>query len=373
MTFMLTFLGKGGVGRSTVAIATAQQLASQGKRVLLASQDTGPAIGLMLGIVPTCDPQSVMPNFEFLQFQSTVLLERSWDEVKRLESQYLKDPFFKAVYGQELGILPGMDEALALNALREYEASGTYDVIIYDGRGDQSTLRMFGMPDIFGWYLRRFRSVFLESNFVKTLTPFVQPVTSAVLNVDWGSDWLSNPNQEADNILAKGKAAVTDPNRVAAYLVTTDATDAIATAQYLWGSAQQIGLTVNGVLLNQANTIAEEQSFSPLPISPLPFCTLLPLASPDNWQDRWQPLIQALPDLFQNSAVPRSITIDVNQRTVTLFLPHFDKKQVKLTQYGPEVTVEAGDQRRNIFLPPELCGKPVTGAKFQDSHLVISF
>ena len=186
MALILTFLGKGGVGRSTMAIAAAKKLAHQGQRVLLASQDVGPALGCRLGLTLTCDPQPLSSNLDVLQFQATVLLERSWDDFKRLEVEYLKDPFFNAVYGQELGILPGMDGALALNAIREYDESGAYDVIFYDGPGDQSTLRLLGMPDILGWYLRRFRTVFMESDFIKTITPFAQPFASAVLNVDWG-------------------------------------------------------------------------------------------------------------------------------------------------------------------------------------------
>ncbi|GAB4228282.1 MAG: ArsA family ATPase [Elainellaceae cyanobacterium] len=364
MAFILTFLGKGGTGRTTMAIAAAKQFAAQGKRVLLAGQDPGPAFGLLLEASVNADPQEIAPNLQAVQFQSAVLLERAWEELKRQEAQYLRTPFLKAVYGQELGVLPGMDTALALNAIREYDGSDRYDVIVYDGNGDLTSLRMLGMPEILSWYTRRFRQVFLDSDLGKTLSPFIQPISAAVLNVDWSGDLFSQPAaKQMNNILDQGREAVADPNRVAAYLVTTDEASAIATAKYLWGSAQQVGLTVGGVLLNQAAPSDSIQStFSPIPISSIPART----------QD-WQPLIQALPDFTQATQAPHPVMVDVAERKVYLFLPGFDKKQVKLTQYGPEVTVEAGDQRRNLFLPPELKGKQVTGAKFQEGYLIISF
>lgn len=365
MSLILTFLGKGGTGRTTMAIAAAKQLASQGQRVLLAGQDPGPALGLMLQTALGPDPQEIATNFQSVQFQSTVLLERSWEEVKKLEAQYLRTPLLANVYGQELGVLPGMDSALALNALREYDSSGKYDVIIYDGSGDQTTLRMLGLAEIFSWYIRRFQKVVQDSDLWKAVSPFIQPVTSTVLNVNWtGENFAQQPLKEANNLLDQGKAAVADPNRVAAYLVTNVDANAIATAKYLWGSAQQVGLTVGGILLNhEPTTEAFAAEFDPLPVSAIP-------SRPD---DNWQPLMEALPDFRQASQAPRPITIDIPARQVRLFLPGFDKKQVKLTQSGPEVTIEAGDQRRNILLPPQLSGQSVKGAKFQNGYLAISF
>ncbi len=365
MSLILTFLGKGGTGRTTVAIATAKKFAASGKRVLLVGQDAGPTLGLVLGMVPTADPQYIEPNLQVVQLQATVLMERAWEEVKTQEAQYLRSPILKAVYGQELSILPGMDSALALNALREFDASGNYDVIVFDGVGDQATLRMLGMPEIASWYARRFRQVFAESDLVKTIAPFIQPVASAVLNVNWSGDLFSQPaTQQATNLMEQGRAAVANPNRVAAYLVTTADPTAIATAKYLWGSAQQIGLTVGGIILNQGTDPAIVSSdFAPLSVAVLP----------SNPSSSWQPLVDALPDFSQAAQAPKPIAVNVGDRTVALFLPGFDKTQVKLTQYGPEVTVEAGDQRRNVSLPPELSGKSITGAKFQDGFLIISF
>lgn len=366
MALILTFLGKGGTGRTTIAIAAAKQLSRLGQRVLLVGQDPSPAFGLLLGIPTGPNPQEIGANLQVVQLQSTVLLERAWEEVKTLEAQYLRSPTLKNIYGSELGILPGMDSALALNAMREYEASGKYDAIIYDGNGDQSTLRMLGTPEVLSWYIRRFRKVVEESDVWKTISPFIQPITTAVLNVSWsGDNFAPEPTQQANTLLERGKAAIADPNRVAAYLVTSGDAAALATAKYLWGSAQQVGLTVGGVLLNQIPaTEALAAEFAPLPISALPQLSSV---------DEWEPLLDTLPDFKQASQSPKPITIDIASRQVRLFLPSFDKKQVKLSQSGPEVTIEAGDQRRNILLPPALTGQSVKGAKFQNSYLIISF
>ncbi|NEO33534.1 MAG: AAA family ATPase [Symploca sp. SIO3C6] len=366
MALILTFLGKGGTGRTTVAIAAAKQLSSYGQRVLLVGQDSGPALAMLLGATIGSHPQEIGANLQAVQLQSTVLLEHGWEEVKKLEAQYLRTPTLKNVFGQELGILPGMDSALALNAIREYDKSGKYDVIIYDGRGDQTTLRMLGMPEILSWYIRRFRQVFTDSDVGKAISPFIQPVTSAILNVSWTADnFTQQSTEQSTQLLEQGKAAIADPNRVASYLVTNGDAAAIATAKYLWSSAQQVGLTVSSVILNQIPlTAGLAAEFAPLEVSALPR-----LSSTDDWQ----PLIEALPNFTQTSRSPRPITIDIPGRQVRLFLPGFDKKQVKLTQYGPEVTIDAGDQRRNIMLPPQLSGQPVKGAKFQDGYLTISF
>ncbi|NET00674.1 MAG: ArsA family ATPase [Sphaerospermopsis sp. SIO1G1] len=366
MALILTFLGKNGIARSKIAIAAAKLLANQGKRVLLAGL-AEPTLPILLETTLSPDPQEIAPNLQAVQFQASVLLERNWEELKKLEAQYLRTPIFKEVYGQELVVLPGMDNALALNAIREYDSSGKYDAIIYDGTGDASTLRMLGMPESLSWYVRRFRQLFVNSELGKSISesPLIQPLITSFFNVNWTADNFAQPTNQVNNLLDQGKAAIADPKRVASFLVTTSDPIDVASSRYLWGTAQQIGLTVGGTILISADNDHQlSAEFSPLPVSVVP----------DISQGEWQPLIDALPNLeAQASQAPKPIEVDVHSRKVSLFLPGFDKKQVKLTQQGPEVTVEAGDHRRNIFLPPALSGRPVTGAKFQNSYLIISF
>lgn len=361
MAFILTFLGKGGVGCSTVAIAAAKKFAQSGLRVLLVGQDPSPAWGMPLGKGLLPEPELISNNFWAVQMITTVALERGWEEVKALEAKYLRSPTLKNVYGQELGILPGMDGTAALKEVWDYDKSGNYDVIIYDGDGNLNTLRLLGTPEIASWYIRRFREVFKQSDLGRAISPFVQPVSSAILNVSWTMDTFGDePTNEANQYLNVGKKIISNPNRFVAYLVTDSSPTAIAKAKYLWGSAQQVNVTIGGVLVNRSESGAEiAKDFAPLSVSSLS-------------EGDVDSLVNQLPDLKQAIAAPKPLIIDTVTRQVKVFLPTFDKKQVKLTQYGPEITIEAGDQRRNILLPPPLKGAPVKGAKFQDQYLIIS-
>ncbi|NJK35713.1 MAG: ArsA family ATPase [Oscillatoriales cyanobacterium SM2_2_1] len=351
MTQLITLLGKGGVGKTTAVIALARTAARTGKRTLLVGHLNGTRWAERLGCPLPDTPQEIAPQLWGVQLSAASLLADYWEKMKGLEAQYLRMPVLQEVFGAELGILPGMDGALTLSYLRERYDEGQYDLIIYDGTGDGQTLRMWGMPEILNWYLRRFRQILTGSALGQALSPFLEPMLRSVLQVSMPTD-LGRSGNKMTSLLDRGQSAVGDRTQVLAYLVTSDDPEAIAVAQFLWSSAQQVGLTVGGVY---SHGQVPADAFAPLAIAPFgsdPSANL--------------PLIPA------NSA-PAAITLDIPACQARLYLPHFDKRQVKLTQMGPEITIEAGDQRRNLFLPPELNGKQAIGAKFQDGYLIITF
>ncbi|MEN9251527.1 MAG: ArsA family ATPase [Thermostichales cyanobacterium BF4_bins_65] len=356
---ILTFLGKGGTGRTTSAVAVAKAAAAQGYKTLLVSQQPEPALALLLGIPIGPTPTELGPRLQVVHLRATVLLEQHWTQARELEAKYVKTPFFKEIYAQELPVLPGFDLWLGLDALRRYEAE--YDYVIFDGSGDLQTLRMLGMPEVASWYWRRVTQAFQNSDLAKTIVPFLNPLLQSVTSVNISLEDLPRQVEGPHRFLEAGRQAVADPNRVRAYLVTTGDPAARQTARYLWGSAQMIGLTVGGVLVTKAQDPIPPQEFAPIPMLALP---------PHN---SWDPLVEAVKPLLSVPHVPPPVAVDVAGRTVRLFIPGFDKKQIELSQSGPELTITAGDQRRNLAIPPALAGRQVSGAKFQEPYLVISF
>ncbi|MEM9002471.1 MAG: ArsA family ATPase [Cyanobacteria bacterium P01_F01_bin.86] len=363
MSQILTFLGQSRRACAIASVAIARDLAQQGSKVLWITQDSGPLPSLLWGVSLAAEVQSVTANLWTLQLQASTLLEQSWDIVKKMEAQYLRDPLLKQVFGEELVILPGMEDALTLNALRELYESGTYDYLIFDGQSGPATLRMWGLPENLDWYIRRFQKVVQASALGRALAPFIQPVAGAILNISGSEDAFNQPVNEARSVLARGRSAVQSPHQVLGLLVTTCELADIAMVRHLWGCSQQIGLTVGGlVAFAQAADLAD--TFAPLSVH----------AMPDLVGENWDPLVAATPAIAtvrQNAPAP--VVIDEAAKQVRLFLPGFTKADITLTQYGPEVTVTAGDHRRNLLLPTALSNRSVQGAKFQEDALILSF
>jgi anion-transporting ArsA/GET3 family ATPase len=367
MSRVITFLGQAETAHTMVAIATAKWFTQKGNRVLLATHTPNPRAEALLGIPLTAQPQVIEPKLEVVELQTTALLEQVWEELQSFISLYLPLPSMtEQVYAGEIILLPGFDSALAFNALRQYYTSGEYDIIVYDGRGDLETLRLLGMPNVADWYFHRFRKVFEAMDVAKVAESIGGPLASALVTANLDTKKIEREMNNLRNWIKQGVAVVNDPQNLSAYLITTDDPVAIAETSWLWGSAQQVNLKVNGVLVHQPHKeelATVQDTFAPLPVTPLP-----------QFQDQdWNPLIQALPDFLTLPTVPDPLTIDLAARQVRVFLPGFTKKQVKLTQFGNELTVEAGDQRRNIFLPPELRDLPLQSGKFEAPYLIISF
>lgn len=367
MSRVITFLGQAGTVHTTVAIAAAKWFIQKGDRVLLVTHTPNPRAEALLGIPLTAHPQVIEPKLEAVQLQTTALLEQVWEELQSFISLYLPLPALsEQVYPGELILLPGFDSALAFNALRQYYTSGEYDIIVYDGRGDLETLRLLGVPNVADWYLQRFRKVFEAMDMAKVAESIGGPLASALVTANLDTKKLEREMNNLRDWIKQGVAVVNDPQNLSAYLITTDDAAAIAETCWLWGSAQQVNLKINGVLVHpphQQEMTTVQETFAPLPLTPIP-----------KLQDQnWEPLVQALPDFLTLPTVPDPLTIDLAARQIRVFLPGFTKKQVKLTQFGHELTVEAGDQRRNIFLPPELRDLPLQSGKFEAPYLIISF
>mmetsp|Transcript_10403 Transcript_10403/g.16989 ORF Transcript_10403/g.16989 Transcript_10403/m.16989 type:complete len:276 (-) Transcript_10403:517-1344(-) len=273
------------------------------------------------------------------------------------------DPSYR--YFQE-----GMDAGAILTELWRYDF--LYDVIVYDGATDQETLRALGAAEVIAWYARRFRRVVEDSDLYKAVVPFIQAATTAILQP--GSRFAgSNVLDSAEQVISEFTSGVLDSSKLSAFIVSSDRIDDVAYARWLWGSAQQVGLTVGAVFLFKSDSAASSllsheeclNAFRDIQVKTIP-----PRVASGSDEDG----LAALPDLLECIAnAPKPITIDLKEKQVRAFLPGFNKSQVRLTRSGPEMTIDCGDQRRNIFLPPALKGATVEGAQFKEPYLIITF
>jgi arsenite-transporting ATPase len=349
MAKTLVFLGLDGLREIQIPLATARAAAQAGAKVLIIGQDATDRIGALLGQALKGEPAEIEPNLWAVQARTTTFLERNWNRIRALEEEYLRTPFFKNVYGQELGVVAGFDELFLLLALRDWDLQ--YDLLILVTSSDQSALRLLSAPDQLSWYTRRFQDAFSSSPISLALTPFLEPLTRAVLAGTMSAEQMKQSGGQFKNILQRAQQVAR--TQVMLFLVTDADPLRIRQALRLWGSAELYELQVCGVL--QVGPATALTDFEPLPVYPLG----------TSWD--------AVPDLSQLPLRSPGLAVDSRLMTVRVFLPGFDKKEIELSQDGPELTLRIADQRRNLVLPDSFKGRKVRGAKFVDQALLIMF
>jgi len=383
---VLLYTGKGGVGKTTAAAATATLAARRGLKTLVVSTDTAHSLADTFEITAGGEPLEVEPGLFVHQVDTQGALERSWRELQ----EYLLDVLGKLgmdpLAAEELTVIPGAEEVLALFQLRDHVHSGAYDVIVVDCAPTAETLRLLALPEVLGWYVDRLLPV--ERRVVGAL----RPVLNRVAGVPMPSGPVFDALERFHAKLAEVRDILTAPQSSVRLVLTPEAV-VVAEARRTLTSLSLYGYRVDAVVANrvfpaggaddwrngwvaaQTERLAEvEASFAPLPIYRAPYQPGEPVG-PDALAE-FGTQIYGDGDPFADADAPEPLRIRRgagDDYELDLALPGVRRGQVDLVRSGDDLIITVGAYRRVLALPAALARRTVAGATLRESRLRVSF
>ncbi|RLK61490.1 ArsA family ATPase [Actinokineospora cianjurensis] len=155
---VLLFTGKGGVGKTTLAAATAALLASRGQRTLVVSTDPAHSLADALAVPLGPRPSPVDTALHAAHIDARTLVDHSWPALREHLGRFAAGLGLAAVDAEELTVLPGVDEMLALTEVARLARTGEWDVVVVDCGPTAETLRLLALPEAIAAYLDRARA-----------------------------------------------------------------------------------------------------------------------------------------------------------------------------------------------------------------------
>jgi arsenite-transporting ATPase len=382
---ILLFTGKGGVGKSTVAAGTAALAAAAGQRTLVLSTDAAHSLADAFGVRIGAELTQVAPDLHVQQVDAQLRFEQSWAEIQGYLLSVLDVAGVDPVAAEELAVIPGAEEVLALLELRLHALSGEWDVIVVDCAPTAETLRLLALPEALGWYMERVLPV--QRRIVKALRPVLTRAAGAPMPRDTVFDALQRLHDELDEV----HALLTGPESSVRVVLTPESV-VLAEARRSLTTLSLYGYRVDGVVVNRVfpDTDADEwragwvraqtavlgevaESFAGIPlwrsvyrgVEPVGVGALRALAA--------EVYADSDPLAVPTGKGPFSISRTSAGPQLGLTLPLVTRDEVDLARHGDELVVSVGSYRRLLTLPPGLARHRVAGARVQDGVLQVRF
>lgn len=145
------FSGKGGVGKTTCAAATALYYSLKGEKTLIISTDPTPSICHIFE-VNHCSSETEITSNLFLDEIGVSKVKQMWDSRFGQEVYEVFSSFVDIKYGQfvdfMISILPGMRDEFMVDYIRQLYETGKYQVIVWDTAPFGQTLALLEMPSM---------------------------------------------------------------------------------------------------------------------------------------------------------------------------------------------------------------------------------
>jgi arsenite-transporting ATPase len=390
---ILLFTGKGGVGKTTTAAATAVRLADQGRKTLLVSTDAAHSVSDTLGADVPAQPTEIFPGLWAAQPDPQLQLDRAWRQVQRYATGLLERAGLDGVAADELTVLPGIEEVLALLAVRDLAVQGNWDVLVVDCAPTAETLRLLALPEALGWYLDR---VFPAQ---RRLARGLRPLASLLGRGDLlPPDTVFAALVAVCDELASVRELLSDQRTTSVRLVVTPEAVVIAEARRTFTALCLYGYQVDQIIANrvfptgadrvanawvqgwvraQADQLAAiTESFAGVGVHRVPYADAEPIgldalrSVADRMYGRAPGLDPAPPgeptELLRVEAVGAEFELIVA-------LPLAAPAEVDAARAGDELILTVGARRRVVSLPSGLRRCDVIGGRYADGHLCIRF
>lgn len=387
---VILMTGKGGVGKTSVAAATGLRCAELGYKTLVLSTDPAHSLADSFDMELEHTPRQVRPNLWGAELDALMELEGNWGAVKRYITQVLQARGLEGIEAEELAILPGMDEIFSLVRMKRHYDEGEYDVLIIDSAPTGTALRLLSLPEVAGWYMRRFYKPLQAMS--SALRPVFEPIFKPIAGFSLpNKEVMDAPYEFYEQIEALEKV-LTDTTQTSVRLVTNPEKMVIKESlrAHAYLSLYNVGtdmVVANRIIPdsvsdpffqrwkeNQQQYRQEiHENFRPLPVKEVPLyseemCGLEAL-------ERLKETLYGDEDPTQ--VYYKETTLKViqhgNEYSLEVYLPGIPKNQIELSKSADELNIRIGNHRRNLVLPQALAALQPAGAKMEEDYLKIRF
>ena len=384
---LILYLGKGGVGKTTLAAATAARAAQLGKRTLVVSTDLAHSLADALDATLTGEPRQLAPHLFAQEINVLDEMRSHWGRVQDYVANVLKKQGINDVAAEEMALIPGMDEIVALLNIHRQAREGAYDVVVVDAAPTGETVRLLSMPETFLWYANQAKgwkgvAMSAAKPLLKTFLPGVNVL-----------DQLQKLNDQ----VAILRGVLTDPDTSSYRLVVNPEKMVIKEGLRAETYLALFGYPIDGVLCNRVlppapgggeyrdellREMAAQQrgyyeqihrTFAPLPVWDVPYRSreiIGPQALAELAAEIWG---AEDPTRVYFRGSPQELIKRGDTYLLRLPLPHVEMAKVGMIKKGDELIVEIGNFKRDIALPTVLAPLEATVARMVDGALEVSF